>query len=161
MDTKPDLLKVVEWSEYLDPQKEDREELSAMYQEAREFLEFYDWCVEVRESYVGILYLGVIGVFLFRIVPGRRDVDEWIWVIVGDLPSAYITCDECPNPATAIDGYIGAMTEWVSAAENGESVAGLIPVNIPATKENAAKLRIRLKFLDERILCEYQEDLKQ
>lgn len=160
MKASPDLSKVVEWSKYLADQQEDVAEMNSMYQEAREFLEFYDWCSEINESFIGMLYPGIVGVFLFRIVPSRQNVDQWIWVIVGDLPPAYLTTDECPNPATALDGYIGAMLEWVDAAKNGKSVAELIPVNVPATKENAKMLKTRLDFLDERILSEYQYDLK-
>jgi hypothetical protein len=156
-----DLSKVVVWSKYLNAHQVDVEELTTMYQEAREFLEFYDWCAEIQESYVGILHLGIVAVFLFRIVPARKNVDEWIWVIVGDIPPTYLTTDECPNPATALDGYIGAMLEWVDAAQNGRSVAELIPVNVPATKENADKLKLRLDFLNKRILNEYRTDLKK
>ena len=156
----PDLSKVVEWSEYLAVQREDVAEMNSLYQEAREFLEFYEWCSEIKESFIGMLYPGVVAVFLFKIIPSRRDVGEWIWVIVGDLPPAYLTSDECPNPATALDGYIGAMLEWIDAAQKGESVAQLIPVNVPATKENANMLKTRLDILDGRILSEYQSDLK-
>jgi hypothetical protein len=59
-----------------------------------------------------------------------------------------------------LDGYIGAMSEWVDAASKGMSVAELIPVNVPATIENAELLRKRLDFLDQRVLVDYQEDLK-
>lgn len=159
MEVLPDLSKVVEWSKYFKAQKDDVEEMESMYQEAREFLEFYDWCLEIQESYVGLLYPGIVAVFLFKIVP-EKDVDEWIWVIVGDLPSAYLTTDVCPNPATALDGYIGAMLEWVEAAQSGKSVADLIPVNVPATKENGDMLKTRLDFLDEKILSEYKDDLR-
>jgi len=155
----PDLSKVIEWSKYLSSQQEDIEEAISMYEEAKEFLEFYDWCLEIKESFVGMLYPGIIGVFLFRIIPARKDVDEWIWVIVGDLPPAYLTIDECPNPAAALDGYIGAMQDWIEAAKNDESVANLIPVNAPATKENGDRLKKKLDFLDKKILSKYQDDL--
>ncbi|MFO0444160.1 MAG: hypothetical protein ACK50F_07775, partial [Betaproteobacteria bacterium] len=122
---------------------------------------YYDWCKEILEEYVGLLAAGIVGIFLFRISPSRPDVDEWLWVIVGDLPPTYLTCDRCPNPATALDGYIGAMSEWVEAASKGESVAELIPVNVPATPDNAAMLRSRLDFLDQRVLGDYREDLKE
>ncbi len=156
----PELSKVAEWSKYLEAEQEDVDEVKSMYKEATSFLEFYDWCSAIQESYVGMLYPGIVAVFLFKINPARKDVDEWIWVVVGDLPSAYLTTDECPNPATALDGYIGAMLEWVDAAKNGKSVADLIPVDVPATRENADMLKTRLKFLDEQILSEYKEDLK-
>lgn len=158
--TTPDLTKVVEWSTYLATQQDDVAEMNAMYQEAREFLEFYDWCSDIKESFIGMLYPGILAVFLFRIVPVGQNIDEWVWVIVGDLPPAYLTVDECPNPATALDGYVGAMLEWVEAAQKGRSVAELIPVNVAATKENANTLKTRLDFLDDKILSEYQDDLK-
>lgn len=160
MEATVDFQKVVEWKKYFQAQVEGKEEMETMRQEAKDFLEFYDWCGDILETYIGMLYLGVVGVFLFKIASTRKDVDEWIWVIVGDLPPAYLTVDECPNPATALDGYVGAMLEWVEVARNGNSVADLIPVNVPATKENADILKTRLNFLDENILSEYKEDLK-
>ncbi|MET0103816.1 MAG: hypothetical protein ABW072_01580 [Sedimenticola sp.] len=160
MSMPPDLSKVSRWPEYLAAEKENIAEMDSMYQEAREFLEFYEWCLGIEESYVGMIYPGIVAVFLFRITPSKEDVDEWIWVIVGDLPPTYLTTDECPNPATALDGYIGAMLEWVYAAQKDESVAELIPVNVPATKEHAAMLKTRLDFLDERILSDYRDDLR-
>lgn len=160
MTASPDLSKVTKWFEYLSANRAHHNEMNSMYLEAREFLEFYDWCLEIQESYVGMCYPGIVAVFLFKIIPTRDDVDKWIWVVVGDLPAAYLTVEESPNPATALDGYIGAMLEWVEAAQKGYSVAELIPVNVPATKENGDMLKIRLDFLDAKILTEYKEDLR-
>lgn len=126
--------------------------LSRCLNEAREYLLFYNWCESIEEEYVGAYVDGVIGIFLFRFTPKLVSIDEWVWVVVGDLPPAYLTCESCPNPAEALEGYLGEMMEWVEAAENGDSVAKLIPVNVPASQENAARLRTRLRFLQQRIL---------
>jgi hypothetical protein len=48
-----------------------------------------------------------------------------------------------------LDAYIGEMETWVRAARSGESVSGLIPVNVPPTTENAEALERRLKMLDD------------
>jgi hypothetical protein len=98
---------------------------------------------------------------LFQISPARQDVDEWVWVIVGDLPPAYITCEDSPNPACALDAYIGAMSEWVVAASSRSSVVELIPVNVEPSKENAERLRLRLKFIDDNILLNFKKDLER
>jgi hypothetical protein len=134
-------------------------ELCSLLSDARKYLQYYNWCHEISEEFIGIFEAGIIGLFLFRIIPGRPEVDEWIWVIVGDLPPTYLTCDGCPNPATALDAYIGAMQEWVEAASAGQSVAELIPVDMPATPTNAELLRERLSFLDARILSQFRQDL--
>ena len=159
MSAEPDLSKVVLWSTYLASKPDDQDLIEMYYSDAKGYLQFFDWCLEIRESYIGMLYPGILAIFLFRIVPGDN-ADEWIWIIVGDLPPAYLTVDTCPNPATALDGYIGAMQEWVDAALEGRSVADLIPVNVSATREHAEMLQSRLEFLDERFLSEYQDDLK-
>ncbi|MER8610749.1 hypothetical protein [Mesorhizobium sp. M0220] len=80
---------------------------------------------------------GIIYIFLFEIVPGRPEVDPWVWVIVGDVPPTYLTCEDAKTPYEALDGYIGAMEEWVEAARRGDPVADLIPVDVPASPANA------------------------
>lgn len=157
--SNPNLSKVTSWEIYLSSISEEREATLKLYQEATGYLTFFSWCKCIKSAYVGILVPGVVGVFLFEIEPNRDGVDSWIWVIVGDLPPAYITCEDSPNPACALDAYIGAMSEWVSAAHSGASVASLIPVNVAANVENADALDKCLKFLDERILSEYRGDL--
>ena len=141
--------------------EEDTLLLNGMLKEAERYLHGFAWCKEIQESYFGLGVGGIVGVFLFRIVPARDDVDDWVWVIVGDLPPAYITVDDAPNAACALDGYIGAMTKWVEAVLAGASVERLIPVNAPATRESALALRVRLAFLDENILKHYSQDLRE
>ncbi|MDD5271827.1 MAG: hypothetical protein PHU14_03820 [Methylovulum sp.] len=129
-----------------------------MYNRAFNFLRNHVWYGSLKESYMGMFYPGIVAVFLFRIVPSGN-FDEWIWVVAGDLPLAYIASDDCQNPAAALDGYIGEMEEWINAAEEGRSVDDLIPINAPSTLNNAKALKSRMNFLDERILCNYKDDL--
>ncbi|MBZ9967639.1 hypothetical protein [Mesorhizobium sp. BR1-1-2] len=126
--------------------------LDAALQEAREYIKFYDWGKNIKTEYLGYGAEGIIYIFLFEISPGRPDVPQWMWVIVGDVPPAYMPGDDVETPYEALDGYIGAMDEWVEAARQGKSVAKLIPVNVPANPANAEMLGGRLKFLDEKIL---------
>ncbi|BAV46406.1 Putative uncharacterized protein [Mesorhizobium loti] len=122
--------------------------------EARQYLEFYAWVLSIKGEYLGYGAEGIIYIFLFEIEPGRPDVPEWIWVIVGDVPPTYIPADDTRTTFEALDGYIGALEDWVEAARHGKSVAKLIPVNVDATPANAEMLAGRLKFLDEKILPE-------
>ena len=152
--------KVVEFNAIDHDLTADIDEIRKLQQEARTFLESHPWCKGVKRVYSGFAYPGVVAVFLFQLIPGHKDVDEWVWVIVGDVPPAYITCDVAPNPAAALDAYIGAMEKWVNAAKNERPVDGLIPVNVPPTKTYAEQLEGRMKFLDGQILSLYKDDLK-
>ncbi len=115
-----------------------------MFQEAKEFLSSSTWCERIEESFFGFGYAGIVAVFLFRIVPARPGVDDWLWVVVGDLPPAYLVTEGNLTPDLAIDGYICEMSKWVQAAKEGRPVDHLIPVNVPATQENAEALEGRL-----------------
>ena len=51
------------------------------------------------------------------------------------------------TPARALEGYLRSMRAWTHAVSAGESVEGLIRVNIPATREWAEALDGRLEFI--------------
>lgn len=129
--------------------------------EAQDYMRGFDWCLDIQESYVGMYYEGIFGVFMFHITPINSSVDEWLWVICGDLPPIYITVEDSPNAACALDSYIGAMEEWVLAVKNKQSTQNVVPVNVPETIENAKALEVRLNFLDDKILCHYEKELKE
>lgn len=119
---------------------------------ARAYLESHSWISAIKGEYLGYRLDGVIYVFLFEFIPAEPNVPSWTWVIVGDLPSAYISCHYAKTPYVALDGYIGAMEEWVEAAREGKPVEDIIPVNVPATPEYAERLGGRLNFLRKNVL---------
>ena len=134
-------------------------ELLVPYDEAAEYLRAFSWCERIEEGFAGICVPGLFGVFLFRFVPAREGVEPWVWVIAGDLPPAYLTTENAPNPACAVDAYIGAMQSWVRAVREGRPVSDEIPVTAPATVPYAALLEARLTLLDQEILPRYRADL--
>lgn len=143
---------------------EDEEEtglLWDLYREAKWFMESFTWHGKIEKAYFGLGVGRVVGVFLFELIPARQDVDRLLWVVVGDIPLAYLVTDHAPNAACALEGYIELMREWVVAAKAGEPVDKLIPVNVAPTKEWAEDLEGRLDFLEQNILSEYQDDLDQ
>ena len=149
MSNTPDLTSVIAVRDiYLDAAPS----LHAALKDAEAFINFYDWVGGIEAEFVGLDFDDSLYVFLFKIIPIRDDVDDWLWVVIGDVPSAYITCDDANDPYEALDGYVGAMEAWVEAARSGTSVADLVPVDVPATPANAAMLEKRLKFIDETIL---------
>lgn len=123
-----------------------------MATEAREFMCEQEWCKHVDRQYLAFGVGGVIGVFLFQITPRCEDVESCLWVIVGDLPPAFIVVEDNPTAADALDAYCLEMRAWVEAVEGGEAVDGLIPVNAPPTIENAQQLNGRLQFLRSKII---------
>ena len=139
----------------------DVAELLVLYDEAAEYLKAFSWCGTIEEGFAGICVPGLFGVFLFRFVPARVGVDPWVWVVAGDLPPAYLTTENAPNPACAVDAYIGAMRSWVRAVQEGRPVKDEIPVTAPATIPYATALDARLTLLDQEVLPHYRADLME
>ena len=138
--------------------EEDTVLLKSMAQEARDFLTGFRWCNCVRNLYFGVGIGGVIGTFLARISPTEPDVDEWLWVVVGDIPPACLVTEAIPSPIDALNGYIAEMERWVNATRRGESIGELIPVNVPPTEENATALQSRLDFIRIEVIPVLRED---
>jgi hypothetical protein len=152
-----DLSKVRPAAEMRGDSDQDTTLLRQMLKEAEAYLCSFDWCESVAESYFGLGIGGVVAVFLLRIVPKREGVDEWIWIVVGDLPPAYLVTDDNPRPVSALEAYVAEMSAWVNAVENGQSVDDLIPVNVPPTHESAQQLRKRLTFLRAKVIPLYPD----
>jgi hypothetical protein len=163
-----DFSKVVPCERFVGDDAEDTELIAEMVKRARAYLGSFAWCRAIDECYIGDIAVGgVVAVTLFKIAPDRPGVDEWVWVIVGDLPPAYITTEEAPNAACALDGYIGAMQAWVEAVKTDRSVEDLIPVqtasgeaSLDPTPEVVEMIEWRLSFLDREILSYHSEDLE-
>jgi len=126
--------------------------LVAMAEEAQAFLTNYNWCEEIQALYFGDGIGGVFAVFFAHIKPARPEVDENLWIVVGDIPSAYLVTDSCHTPKEAMEGYIEEMRKWVEAAKLGQTSKEIIPVNVPATPEWAERLETRLNTLEHEIL---------
>jgi hypothetical protein len=151
-DCSVDITALVPVSAAVGDDEKDTALLQEMAAKARAFLNSQKWCDEIENQYLGYGVGGVVAVFLCLISSRLEDVDSCLWVIVGDLPPAYIVTEENPTPAAALEAYIDEMMDWVSAVEQGDSTEELIPVNAPATIEYAKQLRNRLEFLRSTIL---------
>jgi hypothetical protein len=142
-----DFAKVVPCTEMRGDSIVDTEQLESMRKEAEDYLSSFSWCQRIIDCFYGLGIGGVVAVFLFHIEPDKDNVDEWLWVISGDLPSAYLVVDQSPTPVSALKTYVAEMRKWVEAAKTGRSIEDVIPVNVEPNPENAARLQKRLDFL--------------
>ena len=138
---------------------EDQEELRLlrlMAQEAQEYLQGFSWCKGIREGYYGGGFGGVVAVFVFRIIPSAPEVDEWLWIVVGDLPPAYLVTDMIKTPSQALVAYVREMSNWIERIKRGRRSEDVIAVNLAPTWENAAALEERLRIIREAIVPAFE-----
>jgi hypothetical protein len=127
--------------------QEDTDLLAASLAQAKNFLLSRKWCLGIGEMYFGAGLGGVVSVFLASIDPVPKGVDEWLWVIVGDIPPAYLVLDDCLTPFVALETYIELMQDWIDLARDGITSPEVIPLDVSATPENAELLQRRMDSL--------------
>jgi len=138
--------------------KKDTELLREMAEEAKRFLLSFHWCKAIQKGWFGWGVGGIAAVFLLEIDPAGADVDKLLWVVVGDLPPAYLVVDESPTPLDALRTYLKLMQEWIRAIRERKSTEECIPVNRAATRESADALETRLNFLKQEFLATKAHD---
>jgi hypothetical protein len=123
-----------------------------LVREAERFLTRHRWCGRVSQVTPIFAITGVLGIFRCSLVPSDPSADAVVWVIVGDLPSAYIAYEPEDSWQDALRGYVEEMEEWVEGVRTGASLDDVIPVNAPATPEYADMLASRLGFIRAHLL---------
>ena len=129
-------------------------EFKELHREARSYIQSFRWHGRIKNEYFGLGVAYIVAVFLFELDPDPG-VDKFIWVVVGDIPPAYLVIDNAPKPICALRGYIDLMREWVEAVKAGISVRDLLPVDAPPTIGNADALGKRLNFFEEHIVPQF------
>jgi hypothetical protein len=127
-------------------------DVPTLTQAAERFLARQSWCAQVQNVTRVFAIAGVLGVFRCTLLPSNPKADIMVWVIVGDLPPAYIVHEPGDSWQDALIGYVDEMDEWVRAVQNGTSLDDVIPVNGAPTLDNAAMLASRLDFIRTRLL---------
>ena len=125
-----------------------RDEVALLSANAANYLGSMSWCKRIINGWVAYANGYIIGVFYFHIEPSNKQVPDYIWVINGDIPPAYIDVGYCNTWELALDGYIAEMQEWVDRVIQGRPIDdSVIPVNVPPEKIWAERLQSRLDLL--------------
>jgi hypothetical protein len=137
---------------------EEIQSILNLYNEAREYLEDFDWCISTKKCWYdkdhGIYEK--IGVFLFEIEPINETVDDFVWVIVGDLPTVYLD-KSITTGQEALETYCELMQDWADNVKKEKSLEECYPVEVDATKENADLLLSRVSFIKRELLMTDEE----
>lgn len=83
-------------------------------QRCRGYLESFAWCRKAEEVLLAYGVASIVSLFLVRIDAAQPNVDEWLWCVVGDVPSAYFVLDEANTAADALRAYTSLMQDWAT-----------------------------------------------
>ena len=131
---------------------EDTELLREMAAEARDYIEDFEWAPRITSIHLALGIGGVVGAFLVQFDEVIEDSDDALWVIVGDLPSAYVIVEPGDDGMTALSRYCELMEDWTTNVLEGHSLDDSFPVDAEATHEHADMLNQRIAFLRSEII---------
>ena len=131
---------------------EDTARLKSMAKEARAFVASFRWAHPIDELFLGYGVGGILAVFLVKFIEKVNGRDEFLWIIVGDLPSAYLVTDNAPTPTDALDRYCELMEDWANAVKTKKDISECFPVRAEPTAENADLLERRIGFVRKEII---------
>jgi hypothetical protein len=136
---------------YPNLEAEDEEEtqlLRPMAERALDYIRGFKWCPPIKRMYLAYGIGKVIALFLVEFErPIGNNPDDDLWVVVGDLPSAYFITEGSPDPAEALDTYCELMEDWADAIQAGRDVSQYFPVKAAPTAEHARMLKGRLQMI--------------
>ena len=129
-------------------------DVPALTRGAEQFLAGQRWCARVLDVTPVFAIGGVLGVFRASLVPAQPAADPVVWLVVGDLPPAYLVLEVGDSWPEVLAGYVDEMREWVRAVRAGGDLSGMIPVNVAPTTAHADLLERRLDFIVQHLLAE-------
>ena len=137
--------------EILGEDEEDTRLLREMAKSARDYISSFAWCPPIKDMYLAYGVGKVVAIFLVEFPEKIRETDDSLWVVVGDLPSAYLVVEPEDKPAGALARYCELMEDWISAVKISGDLRNVFPVAAAPTYENADLLRSRIRFLRKEI----------
>lgn len=113
---------------------------------ALRYLESFKWFPDASAITWGTGVPGCFAVFQIRLTrPVEEDTE--LWVVVGDVPSAYLVVNEGEGAIDALRNYCDLMDDWCNAASEGRNLDEVFPVDAEPSPENVTLLRSRLEFI--------------
>jgi len=100
-------------------------------------------------------------IFYFEIDPiTESNADNFVWIIVGDIPPAYIDIESAHNELEALELYVYLMEEWIENVKREKSVEDCFPINVEPSKKYANMLYNRIKILKSDFIVELSSEMK-
>ena len=121
---------------------------------ASTYLYSHIWCDKIEKQWFVANWENLLAIFFFKITTNTKDVNEYVWLVVGDLPSICIDVESAANEQEVVKAYVGIMEDWIKCVHNKGNIKKCYPINVPPTKGYADMLKVRMSLIKEHILEE-------
>jgi len=135
------------------PDTDDGALISSATEEALAYVSSFNWCPSVESIGYANGVPGVVYVFMvsFR-EPVSGASDDRLWIVVGDLPSAYLVVEDGDDARDVLHEYCNLMEDWVLAVRAKSDLKDVFPVRADQTEEMALMLQNRVMLLRDDVI---------
>ncbi len=127
-------------------------EVAVLHQEAENYLLGFRWCKKINNSFLYTNLGSTFCIFLFEILNSQSSEDNFLWVIVGDIPPMYLDVYGPKTTKQVVEDYIDLAEDWINHIENKKSVVDCYPFNAEPTIEVAELLDKKILFMKQSLL---------
>ncbi len=128
------------------------EEVLTLHKKAENYLLGFYWCQEIKNCFLYTNIGRVFSIYIFEIVNTASVEDDFLWIIVGDIPSMYLNVFVDDTTIKVIENYIDLAQDWINQIKNGHSVAECYPFNAQPTIELAELLQKKISFMRDSVI---------
>jgi hypothetical protein len=118
---------------------EELDEVLKLSAEAKDYLGSFKWCTKMKKGYLSKEWGYRLCVFYFEIETTDPAMNS-VWIIVGDMPPAYIDTQHASSPSQALERYVTLMEDWIDHVKTGRSVVECYPVHVEPIEKYADML---------------------
>src|SRR5580658_5525649 len=115
-------------------------ELVKVHEEAVAYIMSFAWCKKIINSYVYLNLGSTLSIFLFKIENIASSNDDYLWVVVGDIPPMYLDIHGPNTTKQVLEDYIHLAEDWIVNVKVGKSVKNCYPFIAEPTIEMAEML---------------------
>jgi hypothetical protein len=134
-------------------------EVMALHKRAEAYLKGFKWCDEIKNCSLYTNIGRVFCIFLFEIENSASREDNFLWVIVGDIPSMYLDTFGPKTTKEVVEEFVGLAEDWIDSIKAGVGVDECYPFNTEPTLELAELLEKKVSFMKS-TLMDNMEDIK-
>ncbi len=127
-------------------------EVIELYKKAENYLNSFEWCQEIRSVNLYTNIGRVFCIFLFEIENTASSEDDFLWIIVGDIPSMYLDTFGIKTTKEVVENYVGLAEDWINNIKAGISVDDCYPFNAEPTLELAELLEKKVTFMKSELI---------
>lgn len=140
--------------ENIDSSIEFFDEVTPLLEESKKYLTSHKWCKSIKQGWLFTNIGYAVNIFLYEIENEQSPDDNFIWIMVGDLPAIYLDTYGVETTREVIEGYIDLASDWIHFAESDQYLDNCFPFQINISSESIRMFKERIQLLHDNILPE-------